>query len=476
MGHVHPLLDAARLVYDLQQVKEIAQSLSGQIDPTQIAHQVTEALVQRFGCALARIWLLEPDQSTLHLVASSGLYTHTNGSFARVPMGAYKVGKIAQNQVPFLSNHLSEETWVKDRQWAMDNHIQGFAGYPLAVGNRVLGVLASFSHSPFAPEFLEVLQVLCMTVTVALDAALTPSSAVTLAQGQSLPLSDQLAQGLGPAQLTLVGTERPLRPALARGLVQAAATLQQLNCSYCRLTYTPDAVLVEAIVALATDDTPSPSASPPCPPPMMGHSPLTNLRHWAASVGGSLDSRMIMQERACQVSLRLPAPLQSLTVQVQCRQPIIHQGMCQLIDQIGFTLADSAHLDAAAVGITDDPALLGTWLGGFPVLWVRHGAGPVPVGVAAVIDLNATAEHLQALICQVLQTVTSQPSPPAPILSERERQVMALLAEGKRDRAIAQALFISESTVKFHIKNSLVKLQAQNRYQGVYQAALQGWI
>jgi DNA-binding NarL/FixJ family response regulator len=53
---------------------------------------------------------------------------------------------------------------------------------------------------------------------------------------------------------------------------------------------------------------------------------------------------------------------------------------------------------------------------------------------------------------------------------------MALLAEGKRDRAIAQALFISESTVKFHIKNSLVKLQAQNRYQGVYQAALQGWI
>nr|WP_250125910.1 hypothetical protein [Chroococcidiopsis sp. CCMEE 29] len=43
------------------------------------------------------------------------MYTHINGSFARVPMGAYKVGKIAQNRVSFLSNNLADEAWVKDR-------------------------------------------------------------------------------------------------------------------------------------------------------------------------------------------------------------------------------------------------------------------------------------------------------------------------------------------------------------------------
>ncbi|NMF85984.1 LuxR C-terminal-related transcriptional regulator, partial [Nodosilinea sp. P-1105] len=64
----------------------------------------------------------------------------------------------------------------------------------------------------------------------------------------------------------------------------------------------------------------------------------------------------------------------------------------------------------------------------------------------------------------------------APLLSSREQQVMQLLAEGKRDRDIAQALYISESTVKFHINNSLAKLKAKNRYQGVYQATLRGWI
>ncbi|MEO1299747.1 MAG: LuxR C-terminal-related transcriptional regulator, partial [Cyanobacteria bacterium J06636_16] len=61
-------------------------------------------------------------------------------------------------------------------------------------------------------------------------------------------------------------------------------------------------------------------------------------------------------------------------------------------------------------------------------------------------------------------------------LSEREWEVMTLLAQGLRDRDIAQKLYISESTVKFHINNSLTKLNAKNRYQGVYQAAIQGYI
>lgn len=213
-------------MHDLQQVKEIAQSLSGRLVPAQIARQVTDALVDRLGCALARIWLVEPDQSALRLVASSGLYTHTDGFFARVPMGAYKVGKIALNRVPFLSNQLAEETWVKDRQWAIDNQIQGFAGYPLAMNDRVVGVLASFSHAPLAPEFLEVLQVLCMTVTVALDAALQiRPSAVSLSPIHA-SLSDQIAHILGGTQFALVGTERDLRPAFYHLLVQTAETLR----------------------------------------------------------------------------------------------------------------------------------------------------------------------------------------------------------------------------------------------------------
>ncbi|MGD8808227.1 MAG: response regulator transcription factor [Gammaproteobacteria bacterium] len=60
--------------------------------------------------------------------------------------------------------------------------------------------------------------------------------------------------------------------------------------------------------------------------------------------------------------------------------------------------------------------------------------------------------------------------------SKRERQVLDLLACGKTNRAIGQQLFISESTVKFHMHAILDKLDARNRTQAVSIAAQQGLI
>lgn len=243
-----------RLLIDLQQVSQIAQTFSGCLEPETIAKQVTDQLVKLFGCSLARIWLVEPDQTMLRLVASSGLYTHTNGSFAKVPMGAFKVGKIAQNRIPFLSNHLAEETWVKDRAWAIAQQITGFAGYPLAVGDRVLGVLAVFSCRPLSPEFLEVLQCLCTTVTVALDSALAHQQAAqTPALSHplySLPLSEQLAMLLPQSQFVLVGTERSLAISQHCLFLRAGEILNRLFCNHCRLMYETTEVLLEAMVIL----------------------------------------------------------------------------------------------------------------------------------------------------------------------------------------------------------------------------------
>lgn len=372
------LLDSARLLFDLQHVNQVVQSISGCLDTGKIAQCITNALIEQFDCVFARLWIVETDQRTLRLIASSGLHPHTDGSFARVPMGAYKVGKIAQNRIPFLSNHLADEPWVKDRDWAIANQIQGFAGYPLMAGDRVIGVLAAFSTRPMPPEFLEVLQVLCMTATVALAAAMqveqTPSALPAPAHARTLPLSDQLAQLLQSTRLTLMGTEQPLPPTLNHALLYAAEQLKGYDCSYCRLSYQETAVSLEAIAAL---------------PPLAAEDRETRLRSQFAHLrtlttwlGGDLDLRWVSDRRALQFLLELPyAPP---------------------------TLAS-----------TDDPS---------------------------------------------------------PQLSEREAEVITLLARGLRDREIAQKLYISESTVKFHINNSLTKLNAKNRYQGVYQAAIRGCI
>ena len=364
------MLDSACLIVDLQKVQRITQGISGCLEPTLIAKRLTEALIGDFNCAFARIWLTEPDQQSLRLVASSGLSENIKGSFARVPMGAYKVGKIAKNGIPFLSNQLAEEAWVKDRDWAIANRIQGFAGYPLASQKRIIGVLAAFSHETFLPEFLEVLQVLCMAGAIALDAAQKspqdPSKGQTT--GESHPLSDHLSSLLTTSQLTLIGTERPLTPSSTYLLIKTVEILNQFHCHYCRLTYGDTEICLEGIIATST------------PTKKIGRSPFADIEFLVQTLGGNCHVEINAQEAVHQISLTLP-----------------------------------------------------------------YGA--------------TTQAH------------TSKES-----LSQRERQVLALLTTGLRDRDIAQQLHISESTVKFHLNRSLSKLQAKNRYQAIYQATKQGLI
>ncbi len=59
-------------------------------------------------------------------------------------------------------------------------------------------------------------------------------------------------------------------------------------------------------------------------------------------------------------------------------------------------------------------------------------------------------------------------------LTDREREVLGLMADGLTNPAIAQRLSISESTAKFHVSSILSKLGAKNRVDAVLLASEQG--
>jgi DNA-binding NarL/FixJ family response regulator len=63
-----------------------------------------------------------------------------------------------------------------------------------------------------------------------------------------------------------------------------------------------------------------------------------------------------------------------------------------------------------------------------------------------------------------------------PHLSNREREIMSLLAEGLTGEEVAERLFLSAETVKTHVRNAMAKLEARNRVHAIAIALRQGEI
>jgi DNA-binding CsgD family transcriptional regulator len=116
--------------------------------------------------------------------------------------------------------------------------------------------------------------------------------------------------------------------------------------------------------------------------------------------------------------------------------------------------------------------------------------GPVPVEFSATANV-LPARHLSVFIppdeasAAHDKNALAREAPWAPVvgegsgrlqLSEREREVMTLVASGLQSGEIAERLFLSPETVKSHVHNSLGKLGAHTRAHAVAIALVTGQI
>ena len=138
--------------------------------------QITDGVVKIFEADFARIWLTKNGdlcdldcphagvqngphvcryrERCLHLLASSGRYTHTDGGHRRVPFGAYKIGKIAAGETSkFLTNDVTNDHAIHHREWAEKLGLVSFAGYRLlSKEGDPIGVLALFTKNTLSAD------------------------------------------------------------------------------------------------------------------------------------------------------------------------------------------------------------------------------------------------------------------------------------------------------------------------------------
>lgn len=125
-----------------------------------------EAIVRHLDAAFARIWTLNTEETLLELQASAGMYTHIDGAHDKIPVGKHKIGLIAQEKKPHLTNSVIGDPLIHDQEWARRESIVAFAGYPLIVEDRVTGVMAMFARKPLTESTLNALATVADSISL----------------------------------------------------------------------------------------------------------------------------------------------------------------------------------------------------------------------------------------------------------------------------------------------------------------------
>ena len=178
--------------------------------------------------------------------------------------------------------------------------------------------------------------------------------------------------------------------------------------------------------------------------------------------------------------------------------PVVRRGIAAVLAGAGWDAIEDIALGTPVVAVcelpgsatVDDVVRARESIGGAPLLIMTGHVTPgflaesLASGASGVIERDAE----EALLVQAVRAVAdgrvminSGPASQdglarAPELTRRETQVLELLCAGRTNHEIAEALVISENTVKNHVRRLYEKMQVRSRTEAVVRAARWGLV
>jgi len=135
-------------------------------------------------------------------------------------------------------------------------------------------------------------------------------------------------------------------------------------------------------------------------------------------------------------------------------------------------VADSPHITVLVLTMFDDDDSIFSALRAGARGYLLKGADQEQIRAAIQAAANGEIIFGTHLAARMLAYFTTPTAPPLvfPQLTDREREVLDLVAQGRANTVIAAKLGLSEKTIRNHVSNILTKLQVADRAQAIVQA------
>jgi PAS domain S-box-containing protein len=135
-----------------------------------------ESLWRHMNIAFAQIWTYVDAEKVLELQATAGLYHLNEDSPSRIPVGHSEIEglgnvliRIVRERQPFLTYDLLTDLIVPTEAWMLKEGIVAFAGYPLMVGDRLIGVMTIFARDAFTPTTVKEMEPIANALAIGID-------------------------------------------------------------------------------------------------------------------------------------------------------------------------------------------------------------------------------------------------------------------------------------------------------------------
>ncbi|MGE0826800.1 MAG: ATP-binding protein [Candidatus Binatia bacterium] len=137
--------------------------------PDMLRH-CAEAVIHHLANATSvRIWTLNPATNILELQASAGQRTRLDGPYSHVPLGQFRIGRIAQERRPYVGPLEIDSPAEPDAEKEGSQTSLFFTGYPLITKEKVVGVIAVRTRQPLTQVTVEKLAAVADTVVLGIE-------------------------------------------------------------------------------------------------------------------------------------------------------------------------------------------------------------------------------------------------------------------------------------------------------------------